>query len=71
MFRNLCSGQYLPPYSLELNDIEPIFRPIKHHHLPERRYTTVPALCDAVLAAFTTFEEAIIAKHQHHLRPAA
>jgi hypothetical protein len=62
---------FLPPYSPELNAIESAFRAIKHDELPERRYTTVPALLDAVTAAFTSYEEQLIAKHAHHLRPAA
>jgi putative transposase len=57
---------YLPPYSPELNDIEPAFRAIKHCELPERRYATVPALIDAVRTAFTAYEERLIAKHAHH-----
>jgi transposase InsO family protein len=62
---------FLPPYSPELNEIEPAFRVIKHDELPERRYVTVPALIDAVHAAFTRYEERLIAKHAHQLRPAA
>jgi putative transposase len=62
---------FLPPYSPELNAIEPAFRAIKHHHLPERRYATVPALLDAVSGAFTTYEEDLIAKHAHHPRRVA
>jgi hypothetical protein len=45
---------YLPPYSPELNAIEPRFRVIKHDELPERRYATVAALTAAVNTAFTT-----------------
>ena len=44
---------YLPPYSPELNAIEPRFRVIKHDDLPERRYTTVAALTTAVDTGFT------------------
>jgi putative transposase len=62
---------YLPPYSPHLNAIEPVFRVIKHQGLPERRYTTVPALIAAVDTAFTTYEEHLITKHQHQLRSAA
>jgi hypothetical protein len=62
---------YLPPYSPELNDIEPVFRVIKHDELPERRYATVPALLDAVHIAFTTYEARRIANSVHHPRPAA
>jgi hypothetical protein len=43
---------YLPPYSPELNDIERLFRTVKHHELPERTSPTFDALEDAVVAAF-------------------
>ncbi len=62
---------YLPPYSPELNAIEPVFRAIKHRELPERRYATVPALLDAVHAAFATYDEALIGKSAPHPRRAA
>lgn len=62
---------FLPAYSPELNAIEPAFRAIKYHELPERRYATLPALLDAVNCAFTTYEEALIARRRAHLRPAA
>ena len=61
---------FLPPYSPDLNAIEAAFRAIKHHELPERRYTTVAALVDAVTGAFARYQETLIAKHAHHLRPA-
>jgi len=62
---------FLPPYSPELNAIEPVFGAVKHRGLPERRYTTVPALIDAVHVAFTAYEEALIARSAHHPRRAA
>ena len=62
---------FLPPYSPELNAIEPVFRAIKHRELPERRYATVPALLDAVHAAFATYDEALIANSPPHPRRAA
>ena len=43
---------YLPPYSPELNRIEPVFKAIKHYDLPERRYATWDALEAAIDAAF-------------------
>jgi len=46
---------YLPPYSPELNAIEPLFRVIKHDELPERRYPTVPALTAAIDTGFTRY----------------
>lgn len=51
---------YLPPYSPELNDIERLFRTIKHDDLPERRYPTLPLLDTAVQQAFTTAEERLV-----------
>lgn len=62
---------FLPAYSPDLTAIETAFRAIKHHEMPERRYATVPALLDAVNTAFATYEQALIAKHPPHLRPAA
>jgi hypothetical protein len=38
----------LPPYSPELNAIEPVFRTVKHLDLPERRYATAADLEAAV-----------------------
>lgn len=64
---------YLPPYSPELNAIEAVFGGIKAHGLPERRYTSVPALLEAVDIAFTEAEARLLArKHpSHQLRPTA
>ena len=53
---------YLPAYSPELNDIERLFRTIKHHELPERRYPTFDALDAAVVAAFKRQEAKRITK---------
>ena len=55
---------YLPPYSPELNAIEPLFRLIKHDELPERRYTTVAALTAAVDIGFTNYRTRLHAKSQ-------
>jgi hypothetical protein len=49
---------YLPPYSPEFNDIEPVFRQVKHYELPERSNSTIPALESAVDHAFSQVEEA-------------
>ena len=54
--------RFLPPYTPELNAIERIFRAIKHHHLPERRYTSLDALAAAVDHAFTEYEQELIAQ---------
>jgi hypothetical protein len=62
---------FLPPYSPELNDIEPVFRVIKHCDLPERVYTPFTALEAAVDDAYARFEDQLLAQPSHQLRPAA
>lgn len=42
---------YLPPYSPEMNAIEPLWRHIKHEDMPVRSYATADALKTAVDAA--------------------
>lgn len=42
----------LPAYSPELNDIERVFRTLKHHHMPERTYFTQDQLLAAVDRGF-------------------
>jgi hypothetical protein len=42
---------FIPPYSPELNLIEPIWRQIKHQDLPHRSFLTIEALQEAVVAA--------------------
>ncbi len=44
---------YLPPYSPELNLIEPVWRQVKYQDLPVRSYPTDTALQAAVEAALT------------------
>jgi hypothetical protein len=46
---------YLPPHSPELNDIERLFRTLKHHHLPQRTDATMDALDQAVDQAFRRY----------------
>jgi transposase len=66
---------YLPPYSPELNAIEPLFGVIKYTEMPERTYRTLPALLEAVNAAFHRCEARVLARQpsqtQHQLRLAA
>ncbi len=64
---------YLPPYSPELNRIEPIFGGIKHHDLPDRSYPEVELLMDAIDDGFTRAEARLLARCQREqqLRPAA
>lgn len=58
---------YLPPYSPELNAIEPLFRVIKHDELPERRYPTVAALTAAIDTGFTNYRTRL--HHKSHAQP--
>jgi hypothetical protein len=50
---------FLPPYSPELNRIEPEWRAVKYEGLPTRSYTSGPALKAAVDAA-------LLARSAHH-----
>ena len=43
---------YLPAYSPELNDIERIFRRVKHQAMPQRTFTTLREMRVAADAAF-------------------
>lgn len=56
---------YLPPYSPELNRIEPVFKAIKHYDLPERRYTSWAALEQAIDDAFTRYETRLTKSVNH------
>jgi hypothetical protein len=44
---------FIPPYSPELNLIEPLWRQVKHQDLPHRSYLTIDDLEAAVVAALT------------------
>lgn len=45
---------FLPPYSPELNAIEPIFKQVKHHDIPIRSHTSKAELRASVQAGFAT-----------------
>lgn len=61
----------LPSYSPELNDIERVFRTLKHHEMPERTYFTTEELTAAVNAAFGRLAEGIRNQSGQQLRHAA
>jgi putative transposase len=44
---------YLPPYSPELNAIEPVFKQVKHHDIPIRSHTSKAELRTSVEGGFT------------------
>jgi len=50
---------FLPPYSSELNRIEPLWRQVKYHDLPVRSYPTLEALQLAVENALKKHADAL------------
>jgi hypothetical protein len=50
---------FLPPYSSELNRIEPLWRQVKYHDLPVRSYQSLEALQIAVDNALKTHADAL------------
>lgn len=62
---------YLPPYSPELNRIEPVFKQVKHHDMPTRSFTTRADLRAAVEAGFETYRSRLRPKDDNHPRLAA
>jgi putative transposase len=62
---------FLPPYSPELNEIEPVFRQVKYHEIPERSHTTRIGLREAVERGFGNYGRKLPRKHPKELRPAA
>ena len=62
---------YLPPYSPELNAIEPLFGVLKGTEMPERTYATIPALLDAINQGFARYEARLLGRTPQQLRPAA
>jgi transposase len=62
---------YLPPYSPELNRIEPVFKQVKHHDMPTRSFTTRADLRKAVEDGFDTYRQRLLHKCDNELRLAA
>ena len=62
---------FLPPYSPELNQIEPVFRQVKYQEIPQRSHTTRVGLRDAVETGFNNFGRKLRPKSPRELRPAA
>ena len=68
------SGVYLyhlPAYSPELNEIEPLFKQVKHHEIPVRSYKSKEELREAVERGFAAHGESLRRKPNKQLRPAA
>ena len=65
---------YLPSYSPELSDIEPIWKAVKHHEIPVRSHSKIKDLKVAVDTALARKAEALLAARQEttdELRSAA
>lgn len=62
---------YLPPYSPELNEIEPVFGGIKAHDLPERSYTDWESLEAAITDGFTAAEDRLLQRNANQPGKAA
>lgn len=62
---------FLPPYSPELNEIEPVFRQVKHQEVPQRSFTTRAGLREGVVAGFDNYARSLRSKRPKELRPAA
>lgn len=50
---------FLPPYSPELNLIEPCWRHVKHHHMPTRLFQSQRALHDGVEGSLSSYQDSI------------
>jgi putative transposase len=61
----------LPPYSPELNQIEPVFCQVKHQEIIQRSHTTRLGLRGAVEAGFTNFTRKLRSRSPRELRVAA
>ena len=62
---------YLPAYSPELNEIEPVFKQVKHHEIPQRSHTSKEELRGSVERGFASYGKKLRPKRQKQLRPAA
>ena len=61
---------FLPPYSPELNEIEPVFRQVKYQEIPVRSHTTRAGLRESVESGFGGYRQKLRRKRQGQLRPA-
>jgi len=62
---------YLPAYSPELNEIEPVFKQVKHHEIPQRSHTSKQGLRSSVEQGFDSYAQKLRPKRDRQLRPAA
>jgi transposase len=62
---------FLPPYSPELNEIEAVFKQVKHHEIPKRSHTSKAELRGSVEQGFDSYGRKLRLKRHKQLRPAA
>jgi putative transposase len=62
---------YLPAYSPELNEIEAVFKQVKHHEIPQRSHTSKAELRGSVEQGFDSYGKKLLLKPNKQLRPAA
>jgi putative transposase len=62
---------YLPAYSPKLNEIESVFKQVKHHEIPVRSYRSKADLREAVEQGFDAYGHSVRQKSNKQLRPAA
>jgi transposase len=62
---------YLPAYSPELNEIEPVFKQVKHHEISKRSHTSKQELRSSVEHGFDSYAEKLRPKRDIQLRLAA
>src|SRR5262249_6265581 len=62
---------YLPPYSPKLNEIEPVFKQVKHHEISRRSHTSKQELRTSVEQGFDSYAQKLRPKRDNQLRPAA
>ncbi len=62
---------FLPPYSPELNEIEPVFRQVKYQEIPVRSHATRAGLREAVEGGFDSYSRSLRAKSEKKPRRAA
>jgi putative transposase len=62
---------FLPPYSPELNRIEPVFKQVKHHEIPRRSHKSKAELRASVESGFESYGRKLVPKSVIELRPDA
>jgi hypothetical protein len=62
---------YLPPYPPGLNEIEPVFRQVKYHEIPQRSHTMRAGLRATVDTGFDTYGRSLKSKSEKKPRRVA